>query len=107
MNDENDQHGSLLSGQDPHQKEEMDQATRASAASFNLEPEKGISPDPDEYNKGDEQGNIKQIHADEKNPPADEKEDTANQPEHKEGDASSPGPGQGIDPDQSSPDSEV
>ncbi|SMD10430.1 hypothetical protein [Pedobacter nyackensis] len=60
MNEENNQSGSLLSGQDPHQKEDMDQATRASAASFNLEPEKGISPDPDENINVKEKTNIKE-----------------------------------------------
>jgi hypothetical protein len=58
--EENNYKNSLLSGQDPHQKEELDQATNASAGSFTLEPEKGISPDPDEYNKGDKRGNIKE-----------------------------------------------
>lgn len=106
MNDENNQNGSLLSGQEPHQKEEMDQATRASAASFNLEPEKGITPDPDEYNRGDEQGNIKQIHTDEDDSLPGKEEERAEQPEHKEEEAP-PGPGQGIDPDLSAPDSDI
>ena len=61
MNKENNESGSLFSGQEPHQKEDMEQATKASGASFNLEPEKGISPDPDQYNGDDEQGNIKQM----------------------------------------------
>jgi hypothetical protein len=61
MNEENENTGSLLSGQEPHQKEDFDQAERASAASFELEPDKGITPDPEEYNQGDEQGNIKQM----------------------------------------------
>src|SRR5689334_5518982 len=61
MNTEKNQNeNSLLAGQEPHQKEEIDQATAASAASFTLEPEKGLTPDPDQYNKGAEQGNIKQ-----------------------------------------------
>jgi hypothetical protein len=59
MNEENKQSGSLLSGQDPHQKEDMDQATKASAAAFNLEPEKGISPDPDQ--NINEKNNIKEV----------------------------------------------
>lgn len=50
----------LRSGQEPHQREEMDQAESASRASFTLEPEKGLTPDPEEYNKGAAQGNIKQ-----------------------------------------------
>ncbi|HKG07023.1 MAG TPA: hypothetical protein VKB19_11220 [Pedobacter sp.] len=58
--EENENNGSLLSSQEPHQKEEMDQATRASAGSFTLEPEKGITPQPEAYNKGDKQGNVKQ-----------------------------------------------
>lgn len=61
MNEENENTGSLLSGQEPHQKEDFDQAERASAASFELEPEKGITPDPQTYNHGDDQGNIKQM----------------------------------------------
>ena len=61
MNEENENTGSLLSGQEPHQKEDFDQAQSASAASFELEPDKGITPDPEEYNQGDEQGNIKQM----------------------------------------------
>jgi hypothetical protein len=60
MNKQNNQSGSLLSSQEPHQKEDIDQATGSSAASYTLEPEKGLTPDPDQYNKGDEQGNIKQ-----------------------------------------------
>lgn len=60
-NEENKENGSLLSGQEPHQREELDQATGASAGSFTLEPQKGITPEPDEYNKGGEQGNIKQL----------------------------------------------
>ncbi|WP_207426150.1 hypothetical protein [Pedobacter sp. SYSU D00535] len=37
------------------------QATRASEASFTLEPEKGLTPDPDTLNSGDEkeENNIK------------------------------------------------
>lgn len=58
---QNDNGNSLRSGQEPHQREEMDQAEAASKASFSLEPEKGITPDPDDYNKGATQGNIKQI----------------------------------------------
>lgn len=61
MNEENENTGSLLSGQEPHQKEDFDQAESASAASFELEPDKGITPDPQTYNQGDEQGNIKQM----------------------------------------------
>lgn len=61
MNEENENTGSLLSGQEPHQKEDFDQAESASAASFELEPDKGITSDPEEYNQGDEQRNIKQM----------------------------------------------
>ncbi|ACU03932.1 hypothetical protein [Pedobacter heparinus] len=61
MSEEKKNTGSLLSGQEPHQKEDFDQAERASAASFELDPDKGITPDPEEYNQGDEQGNIKQM----------------------------------------------
>lgn len=61
MNEENENTGSLRSGQEPHQKEDFDQAESASAASFELEPDKGITPDPKEYNQGEEQGNIKQM----------------------------------------------
>lgn len=57
---ENENDHSLLASQEPHQREEMDQAEAASAASFTLEPEKGITPDPQEYNKGGAQDNIKQ-----------------------------------------------
>lgn len=59
-NQQNQNENSLLAGQEPHQKEEIDQATAASAASFTLEPDKGLTPDPDKYNKGAAQGNIKQ-----------------------------------------------
>lgn len=61
MNEENENTGSLLSGQEPHQKEDFDQAERASVASFELDTDKGITPDPAKYNQGDEQGNIKQM----------------------------------------------
>ncbi|WP_442591358.1 hypothetical protein ACSBL2_09025 [Pedobacter sp. AW31-3R] len=57
---ENQQDDSLLAGQEPHQQEELDQATEASAASFTLEPEKGISPKPRDQG---EQSNIKQAEA--------------------------------------------
>lgn len=60
MSEENKQSGSLLSGQEPHQKEDMDQASRASEASFSLETEKGLTPDADEYNQGEESGNVRQ-----------------------------------------------
>jgi len=57
---ENQKDDSLLAGQEPHQQEELDQANAASAASFTLEPEKGISPEP----KGQgEHSNIKQAEA--------------------------------------------
>ena len=58
--EENQSDNSLLAGGEPHQREEMDQAEAASQASFSLEPEKGITPDPAEYNKGAAQENIKQ-----------------------------------------------
>lgn len=58
------QSGSLLSGQDPHQKEDLDQATRASAAASSLEVEKGLSPEPDQYNQGEPSENIRGAHSD-------------------------------------------
>jgi hypothetical protein len=58
--DQNDYKGSLRASQEPHQREEMDQAESASNASFTLEPEKGLTPDPEEFNQGDAQNNIKQ-----------------------------------------------
>ncbi len=61
MNEENKQSGSLFSGQEPHQKEDMDQASRASEASFSLETEKGLTPDAEEYNQGEESGNVRQV----------------------------------------------
>jgi hypothetical protein len=64
--DQNDNTGSLRASQEPHQREEMDQAESASKASFTLEPEKGLSPDPEEFNQGDAQDNIKQIDQDDK-----------------------------------------
>ena len=64
MEQNNKQDGSLLSGQEPHQKEELDQATRASAAASSLEVEKGLSPEPDQYNHGEPSGNIRGIHGD-------------------------------------------
>ena len=57
---ENQSDNSLLAGGEPHQKEEMDQAEAASHASFSLEPDKGLTPDPEAYNKGTAQENIKQ-----------------------------------------------
>ena len=60
----NKKSGSLLSGQDPHQKEDLDQATRASAASSSLEVEKGLSPEPDQYNHGEPSENIRGVHGD-------------------------------------------
>ncbi len=60
MNTEQEENkGSLLSRQESHQREEMDQAEKASRASYTLEPEKGIT-DTGTYNQGAEQGNIKQ-----------------------------------------------
>lgn len=64
---ENDKVNSFRASQEPHQREEMNQAEAASAASFSLEPEKGITPDPVEYNKGDAQDNIKQVEASDEN----------------------------------------
>jgi hypothetical protein len=58
--DQNDYTGSLRASQEPHQREEVDQAESASNASFTLEPEKGLTPDPEEFNQGDVQDNIKQ-----------------------------------------------
>lgn len=66
MNKENKQRGSLLSGQEPHQKQDLEQAVRASEAAFNLETEKGISPDPGQYNNGGENGNIRHASRDNK-----------------------------------------
>lgn len=43
MENETQNTGNLLSGQEPHQKEEMEQAEKASVASFTLEPEKGLT----------------------------------------------------------------
>ena len=60
----NKQSGSLLSGQEPHQKEDMDQATRASVAASSLEVEKGLSPEPDQYNHGESSENIRGVHGD-------------------------------------------
>lgn len=61
MNTEQEENkGSLLSSQEPHQREEMDQAEKASRASYTLEPEKGMTEEPGTYNQGDEQVNIKQ-----------------------------------------------
>jgi len=45
--------GTVLASGDPHQQEELDHATDASAASFTLEPEKGIAPDSKEKKKED------------------------------------------------------
>ena len=59
--DQNDNTGSFRASQEPHQREEMDQAESASNASFTLEPEKGLTPDPEEFNQADAQNNIKQI----------------------------------------------
>lgn len=59
--DQNDNSHSLRASQGPHQREEMDQAEGASNASFTLEPEKGLTPDPEEFNQDDAQENIKQI----------------------------------------------
>ena len=59
-NQENQKANPLLSSQEPHQKEEMDQATAASTPSFTLEPEKGMTPEPENFNNGDEQNNLKQ-----------------------------------------------
>ncbi|MEJ2880982.1 hypothetical protein [Pedobacter sp. GR22-6] len=53
---ENQKDNSLLGSQEPHQKEELDQASAASTPSFTLEPEKGIGPEPG----AEEQGNVKQ-----------------------------------------------
>jgi len=61
MNYNEERNGNLLSSQEPHQKEEMDQATRASTASFTLEPEKGLTVEPEAYNKDGAQRNIKQV----------------------------------------------
>jgi hypothetical protein len=61
MNTNQDNTGSLRASQEPHQREEMDQAESASKASFTLEPEKGLTPDPEVFNQGDAQDNIKQI----------------------------------------------
>ena len=47
MNTEERNNGNLLSGQEPHQKEVLDQAERASQSSCTLEPEKGITGDED------------------------------------------------------------
>ena len=58
--DQNDNSNSLRASQEPHQREEMDQAESASSASFILEPEKGLTPDPEQFNQGDPQENIKQ-----------------------------------------------
>ena len=63
-NDQNDKTGSLRASQEPHEREEMDQAERASNASFSLEPEKGIIQDPDEFNHDGAQENIKQVNHD-------------------------------------------
>jgi hypothetical protein len=60
---ENQNDNTLLAGGEPHQREEMQQAEAASRASFNLEPEKGITPDPAVYNKEADQQNIKQPNA--------------------------------------------
>lgn len=62
--EDNKKSGSLLSGQDAHQKEEMDRATNASAAAFSLEVEKGLSPEPDQYNHGEPSENIRGAHLD-------------------------------------------
>jgi hypothetical protein len=62
--EDNKQSGSLLSGQEPHQKEDMDQATRASLAASSLEVEKGLSPEPDQYNQGEPSENIRGAHSD-------------------------------------------
>lgn len=59
--DQNNNSNSLRANQEPHQREEMEQADSASNASFTLEPEKGLTPDPDKFNQGDTQNNIKQI----------------------------------------------
>ena len=59
-NDQKDNSNSLRASQEPHQREEMEQAESASSASFTLAPEKGLTPDPEEFNQGDPQGNIKQ-----------------------------------------------
>ena len=64
MENDNKQSGSLFSGQEPHQKEDLDQATRASAAASSLEVEKGLSPDPDQYNHGEPSENIRGAHPD-------------------------------------------
>lgn len=59
---EDNSDGSLMAGGDPHQQEDLDQAVTASEASFTLEPEKGLTPEPDEYNKEEDQDsyNLKQ-----------------------------------------------
>lgn len=60
--DEQQNHRSLTNNSDRYQ-EDFDRAERASEASFLLEPEEGISPDPDRYNKSESQDdyNIKQM----------------------------------------------
>lgn len=49
---DNGKNSSLIPGHGPYQKKELHQAERVSVAAFTLEPDKGISPDPDEFNKG-------------------------------------------------------
>jgi len=48
--------GTVLASGDPHQQEELDQATDASAASFTLEPEKGIPSDSKDKEEEEDNG---------------------------------------------------
>lgn len=67
LNADNDKSDQQVSEENA-QQQEQDTAGRAAEASYTLEPEKGIAPDPDNLNTSDNKDgyNIKQIDAEDK-----------------------------------------